>query len=70
MKKHRIVLISTGGTVEKTYNELEGVLHNAFSVLDVMLASLLLEGVEIVRVPLMNKDSLTMSEAERRIPLD
>jgi L-asparaginase len=64
MKRKRIAIISTGGTIEKTYNELEGVLHNELSVLDIMLASLLLEGVEIVRVPLMNKDSLEMSDAD------
>jgi L-asparaginase len=62
--RKRIALISTGGTIEKTYDELEGVLHNNFSVLDVMLASMLLEGVEIVRVPLMNKDSVEMTEAD------
>lgn len=67
MKKHRIAIISTGGTVEKTYNELEGVLHNAFSVLDVMLASLLLDGMEIVRVPLMNRDSVEMTEADHTL---
>jgi L-asparaginase len=67
MAKRRIALISTGGTVEKTYDELEGVLHNAFSVLDVMLASLLLEGVEIVRVPLMNKDSLHMTAEDHTL---
>ena len=54
MAKRQIALISTGGTIEKTYDELEGVLHNEFSVLDVMLASLQLEGVEIVRVPLLS----------------
>lgn len=67
MKTRRIALISTGGTAEKTYNELEGVLHNVYSVLDVMLASLLLEGVEIVRVPLMSKDSLQMTEADHTL---
>ena len=36
----RIALISTGGTIEKTYDELRGVLENQVSVLDVMLASL------------------------------
>jgi len=60
MIKRRIAIISTGGTIEKTYDELEGVLENRVSVLDVMLASLVLNGVEIVRVPLMNKDSLDM----------
>jgi len=59
--KHRIALISTGGTIEKTYDELSGVLANQVSVLDIMLASLELRGVEIHRVALMNKDSLEMS---------
>ena len=40
MTKKRIALISTGGTIEKTYDELSGVLANQVSVLDVMLASL------------------------------
>jgi L-asparaginase len=57
----RIALISTGGTIEKTYDDLSGVLANNVSVLDVMLASLELRGVTIQRVALMNKDSLEMS---------
>lgn len=65
--KKRIALISTGGTVEKTYDELGGVLHNSFSVLDIMLASLLLEGIEIIRVPLMNKDSLAMTDVDHTL---
>lgn len=60
----RIALISTGGTIEKTYDELSGVLANRVSVLDIMLASLQLRGVSIDRVALMNKDSLEMSEAD------
>lgn len=60
-EKKRIALVSTGGTIEKTYDELQGVLSNQVSVLDVMLASLFLEGVAITRVPLMNKDSLDMT---------
>lgn len=59
--KRRIALISTGGTIEKTYDELSGVLANHVSVLDVMLASLELRGVEVQRVQLMNKDSLEMT---------
>jgi L-asparaginase len=57
----RIALLSTGGTVEKTYDELSGVLTNQVSVLDVMLASLELRGIELERVRLMNKDSLDMT---------
>jgi len=67
MPAKRIALISTGGTIEKTYDKLEGVLHNRVSVLDLMLASLQLEGVEIERVPLMNKDSLEMTPADHTL---
>ena len=65
--KKRIALISTGGTIEKTYDELQGVLANQASVLDVVLASLQLRGVDIVRVPLMNKDSLEMSQQDHEL---
>jgi L-asparaginase len=62
--RRRIALVSTGGTIEKTYDELSGALANRVSVLDVMLASLQLHGVEIERIALLNKDSLEMSEAD------
>ena len=67
MPKKRVALISTGGTIEKTYDELSGVLKNAVSVLDVMLASLDFRGVDIVRVPLMNKDSLQMTAEDHTL---
>ena len=65
--KKRIALISTGGTIEKTYDELHGVLDNAHSVLDVVLAGLQLHGIDIVRVPLLNKDSLEMTEQDHEL---
>jgi L-asparaginase len=64
MDRKRIALISTGGTIEKTYDELQGVMTNKISNLDVMIASLEIEGIEINRVSLMNKDSVEMSEAD------
>jgi L-asparaginase len=67
MMKPRIALISTGGTIEKTYDELSGVLSNQVSVLDVMLASLELRGIEVARIALMNKDSLEMSSADHTL---
>ena len=67
MTKQRIAIISTGGTIEKTYDELSGVLANKVSVLDVMLASLELRGVEVSRVQLMNKDSLEMSAEDHAL---
>lgn len=66
----RIALVSTGGTIEKTYDEFSGALANRVSVLDVMLASLQLNGVTIDRVALMNKDSLEMSEADHDLIAD
>ncbi len=65
--KRRIALISTGGTIEKTYDDFSGVLANHVSVLDVMLASLELRGVAITRVPLMNKDSLEMTPEDHTL---
>ena len=65
--KRRIALISTGGTIEKTYDELSGVLANHVSVLDVMLVSLELRGIEVQRVQLMNKDSLDMTAEDHTL---
>lgn len=65
--KRRIALISTGGTIEKTYDELSGVLANHVSVLDVMLVSLELRGIEVQRVLLMNKDSLDMTPEDHTL---
>lgn len=60
----RIAILSTGGTIEKTYNESDGTLANKRSVLEIMLASLVLRGVVIDRIPVMNVDSLAMTEAD------
>jgi len=43
------------------------VLANGVSVLDVMLASLELRGVDVLRVQLMNKDSLEMTAADHTL---
>jgi L-asparaginase len=63
-ERRKIALISTGGTIEKTYDELAGVLTNEISVLEVMLSQLELGGIEIERLRLMNKDSLDMTPAD------
>lgn len=67
MDPKRIALISTGGTIEKTYDALSGVLTNGVSVLDLLLATLSLEGVELTRVALMNKDSLEMTPGDHTL---
>ena len=63
----KVALISTGGTIEKTYDELRGVLDNQLSVLDAILASLELDGVALTRIRLMNKDSLHMTEEDHEL---
>lgn len=64
MRARRVTLVSTGGTIEKTYDAFSGILANQVSVLDVMLASLELRGIVVERVALMNKDSLDMTESD------
>jgi L-asparaginase len=61
----RIVLVTTGGTIEKTFDERSGELANRRSIVHRMLAELRLEGVEVEVVELMSKDSLEMTEADR-----
>ena len=64
---NRITIISTGGTIEKTYDSNHGHLRNQENVLDLMLERLELPGVEIQCVTLMNKDSLDMTEEDHRV---
>ena len=63
-KPKSIAILRTGGTIEKTYNESDGTLANQRSVLEIMLASLVLHGVVLDQVPMMNVDSLEMSESD------
>ena len=67
IQRRRIAVISTGGTIEKTYDELAGVMSNGVSVMDIMVARLELNGVDLVRVPLMNKDSLEMDDRDHTL---
>jgi L-asparaginase len=63
----RIAIISTGGTIEKTYHPHTGELLNAISVLDHMLGQLRLPGLPIERIRLMNKDSLDMTAEDHNL---
>lgn len=62
----RVVVISTGGTIVKTYDARAEALANEASVLDHMLATLRLPDLDVERVALMNKDSLDMDAADHR----
>lgn len=60
-----LTLMTTGGTIEKTYDEFTGRLENRQSILGLMLESLRLEKTSIRRVELLSKDSLDMTDADR-----
>jgi L-asparaginase len=61
----RIVLVTTGGTIEKTFDETSGELANRRSIVHRMLSELRLEEVEVEVVELMSKDSLYLTEEDR-----
>lgn len=61
----RLTILTTGGTIDKTYNEFDGSLANSRSVLDMILGSLRLPDVFIRHVVVMHKDSLDMTEDDR-----
>jgi L-asparaginase len=62
----RVTLITTGGTIEKTYDEQTGELENRRSIVRRMLEELRLEGTEVAVLELMSKDSLEMTGQDRQ----
>ncbi len=65
MSLRRIALVTTGGTIEKTYDERSGELVNRRSIVQRMLEDLRLEDTTIQVLELMTKDSLDLSEEDR-----
>jgi L-asparaginase len=60
-----ISIITTGGTIEKTYDEATGSLENRRSILDRMLRRLRLSDTRANVIELMSKDSLLMTDEDR-----
>jgi L-asparaginase len=60
-----VYLITTGGTIEKAYAEESGTVLNRTSKIDRYLQLLRLPGWNVRVVPLMNKESLEMTEEDR-----
>jgi L-asparaginase len=60
-----IVLITTGGTIEKTYDEATGSLDNRRCIVGTMLRRLRLDDATISINQLMSKDSLHMTGDDR-----
>ena len=66
----QITLISTGGTIEKTYDEHAGTLSNRASIVQEMLRLLRLDDTQVNTLQLMQKDSLDLTDADRARILD
>ena len=66
----QLTLITTGGTIEKTYDEQTGSLENRRSIVRRMLRRLRLVGTEIHTLELMSKDSLLIDEHDRQRIVD
>jgi L-asparaginase len=62
----KISLVTTGGTIEKVYDEQTGGLANRHSLVHRMLSELRLEDTEVSVFELMSKDSLDMTDADRQ----
>ena len=60
-----ITLITTGGTIEKTYDEQSGKLENRRSIVGRMLRRLRLEDTVVSTIELLSKDSLDMTDGDR-----
>lgn len=63
----RIAIITTGGTLEKVYDDATGTLVNRHSNVAHMLSALRLEGTRLCIHELMNKDSLHMTDQDRSL---
>ena len=67
--KRKVIVITTGGTIEKTYDEIEGTLSNRGSQFHEMKKRLRLPYVEIFHRDLLCKDSLEMTDRDRQMIL-
>ena len=61
----RLTILTTGGTIDKTYDEFQGSLQNVHTVLDFILGSLRIPDLFIRHIEVMHKDSLDMTEEDR-----
>lgn len=61
-----VIIITTGGTIEKTYNEFDGSLENrGTSIKNRILSKMRLPYTQIHVHPLLSKDSLYMTDQDR-----
>src|SRR6187397_2184783 len=61
----KVNVITTGGTIEKVYSEQTSTVENVDGKIDRYLGRLRLPDCDVQVTPLMNKDSLEMTDADR-----
>jgi L-asparaginase len=61
----KITLITTGGTIAKTFDEASGILFNERPVIETVIRALRLPDLQITYEHLLNKDSLDLTEEDR-----
>jgi L-asparaginase len=66
----RVYILCTGGTIEKVYSEQTGSVQNLDSKIDRYLRAVRLPDLDVRTSLLMNKDSLEMTDEDRRQVLD
>jgi len=64
-KMLKVNVITTGGTIEKVYSEQTSTVENLDNQIDRYLGRLRLPDCDVRVVPLMNKDSLEMTDGDR-----
>ena len=63
-----VLIITTGGTIEKTYDEFDGSLENrGTSIRNRILSKLRMPYTNLVILPLLSKDSLYMDDQDRKL---
>jgi len=61
----KVAILTTGGTIEKTYDERDGSLRNFHTILPRMLSTLRLPDLEVSYEQVVFKDSLEMTAGDR-----
>jgi len=63
----KVSIVTTGGTISKTFNEADGSLRNDRPVIETILARLRLPDLEVSYRHVLSKDSLELTDEDRRL---
>ncbi|MEK6799243.1 MAG: asparaginase [Planctomycetota bacterium] len=66
----RVTIITTGGTIAKTFDEAHGTLHNQRPVIEGIVAALRLPDLKLRYRHILSKDSLDLTNADRKLIAD